>query len=115
MQGLKTIQNKELKKVLEESYRFSRLPNVEQRRLVVEISNSSIEKQKYIYLPFFKKLNEEEDKIMEIRESKFASLIAKIKETDKKIKSFSRKNAEIENEKSEKEKESELINQLKNL
>ncbi|MDX9971016.1 MAG: hypothetical protein RBS56_03885 [Candidatus Gracilibacteria bacterium] len=109
------IKSEILKKLIEESFRFSKLSLEEQKQMIEKIENSSLKKQELIYIPFFQKLNKEEEQIAEKRESAFSALIEKIKETDRYIKSLSIKQVESDVEEKEKIEEENLFNKLNEL
>lgn len=112
MPDLSTIKSQTLKSLIEESYRFSILNEEEQQILIEKIASTPLEKQELAYIPFFKKKNIEEDKIVEKRESAFGNLLEKIKEADKYIKSLAIKQVEEDENTLEKEKEANLFKQL---
>lgn len=112
MPDFSVIKSPKLKGLIEQSIKFSTLPESEQNSTLAQIAGLSLEEQENIYCGFFESENAKEKTA---KDNAMIQTMAKIEEEDKQIQNLARQDKENISKGKESEQETYLLNQLSNI
>ncbi len=112
MIDLSAVKSQKLKSLIENSIKFSMLPEEDQKETLSAMATLSAADQEAMYAPFFENANSTEG---EARNSANAAMVDKIKETEMTIQKEGRKDKESLSQKADVNQQSTLLSQLNNI